>query len=95
MIFSSFYLPNDRDNMDKALKHFYNKCVSFSELVQVENGARSTIQVLRTRSWNHPVYGSFSVTENDLDEFVLNFRNNVRGVDLCVDVNHDPGHRAI
>lgn len=81
--------------MDKALKHFYNKCVSFSELVQVENGARSTIQVLRTWSWNHPVYGSFSVTENDLDEFVLNFRNNVRGVDLCVDVNHDPGHRAI
>jgi len=94
-IFSSFYLQNDQDNMDKALKHFYNKCVSFAELTQVADGARSTIQVLRTWSWNHPVYGSFSVSESTLDEFVLNFRNNVRGVDLCVDVNHDPDHRAI
>jgi hypothetical protein len=31
----------------------------------------------------------------DLEDFVRNFRENVRGVKLCVDVNHEGEHRAI
>lgn len=31
----------------------------------------------------------------DLEQFVQNFKNNVRGVKLAVDVNHHPEHRAV
>lgn len=79
----------------RAQNHFYKKCVAFSELTLNDGGRTSTVQILRTGSWNHPTYGTFSVSFGDLDEFVANFKANVRGVDLAVDVNHDPEHRAI
>jgi len=30
-----------------------------------------------------------------LDEFIKNFEENKRGIDLAVDVNHDPNHKAV
>lgn len=79
----------------RATKHFFKQCVTFSELSVSDGGRTSVIQILRTGEWNHPVYGRFSVTASDLDEFVANFKANVRGVDLAVDVNHDPEHKAV
>lgn len=79
----------------RAKNHFFKKCVTFSELSVSDGGRTSIIQVLRTGEWDHPVYGRFSVTTSDLDEFVANFKANVRGVDLAVDVNHDPEHKAV
>ena len=79
----------------RAQNHFFKKCVSFSEINVTEGTRTSIVQILKTGSWNHPVYGTFSVTTENLDEFVANFKANVRGVDLCVDVNHDPEHKAI
>lgn len=79
----------------RATNHFFKKCVTFSELSIPEGGNTSRVQILKTGTWNHPVYGTFSVTTADLDEFIFNFQTNARGVDLCVDVNHDPEHKAI
>lgn len=81
--------------MDRKSKYFFKKCVSFSEVSLGENQNTSIIQILRTGSWDHPVYGQFKVDLIDLAQFVQNFQNNIRGVDLCVDVNHESGHRAI
>lgn len=46
------------------------------------------IEIMRTGTWKHPVYGQFSITENDLDDFVLHFNEKVRGVDIAIDLEH-------
>lgn len=82
--------------MDKEkLRKFFKKCATFSELTVGEGGRESVMQILRTGSWEHPTYGTFSISSSDLDEFVRNFEENARGVDLAVDVNHDYGHKAV
>lgn len=81
--------------MDRKSKYFFKKCVSFSEVELTAEQNTSVIQILRTGSWDHPVYGQFKVDLVDLSQFVQNFKNNVRGVDLCVDVNHHHEHRAV
>lgn len=78
----------------RAQNFFYKKCVSFSEITSTEDG-KSTIQILRIGQWNHPIYGQFSISPADLEQFVFNFKANVRGVDLCVDENHEGEHKAI
>lgn len=30
-----------------------------------------------------------------LDDFIKNFQENKRGVDLAVDINHEPNHKAV
>lgn len=75
-------------------KKITTRGLSFSDIGGVENG-RSEIQVLRTGTRKHPSYGEFSISEADLDQFIQNFKENKRGVDICVDVDHDPGHKAV
>ncbi len=53
------------------------------------NGAPKEIQVLRTGKFKHPVYGRFEITSNTLQEFVANFKNKVRKIDLAVDYKHE------
>lgn len=53
------------------------------------------IQIMRTGSWNHALYGKFSVAKKDLKEVVDNFNNDTRGVKLAVDENHEPNHKAL
>jgi len=54
----------------------------------------SEIQIMRTGSWNHPLYGKFTIKDEDMDLFVKHFYENVRGVDLAVDQEHVPGGGA-
>lgn len=81
--------------MDRKSKYFFKKCVSFSEIELAQDQSTTVVQILRTGSWDHPIYGQFKVDLVDLMQFVQNFKNNVRGVDLCVDVNHHHEHRAV
>jgi phage I-like protein len=30
-----------------------------------------------------------------LDDFIKNFQENKRGIDLAVDINHEPNHKAV
>lgn len=50
----------------------------------------SEIQILRTGKWNHPLYGKFEITSNDLVLFKDNFENKVKRVDVAVDTEHFP-----
>lgn len=79
----------------KMKNNFFKKAVSFAELSLGEGDKSSTVQILRTGSWSHATYGKFSIKTEDLDIFVANFHNNVRGVALCVDENHDDEHKAL
>lgn len=80
--------------MTKKVKFNHGKF--FSEVSKLETGSKiSKVQILRTGSWSHPNYGDFSISEADLDEFVFNFNAKILGHDICVDENHDWGHKAL
>lgn len=53
------------------------------------------IQIMRTGKWNHPMYGEVKVTKKTIRDVVKNFQNRERGVDLAVDENHEPDHKAL
>lgn len=53
------------------------------------------IQIMRVGKWNHPAYGEFEVTTETLTEIKTNFDTNIRGIQLAVDENHEPNHKAL
>lgn len=82
----------------------YDACCSeaffFTELAlgekkEFKEGDTVEIEILRTGTWNHPVYGKFSVSKKGLSEMKKHFDENVRGVELAVDEDHDPQHKAL
>jgi phage I-like protein len=66
---------------NQVSKDTFFYCVKLSENT-------SQIEIMRTGTWKHPVYGNFSITENDLDDFILHFIENVRGIDIAIDLEH-------
>jgi phage I-like protein len=48
----------------------------------------SDIEVLRVGRWDHPKYGSFEVTLNELNGFIKSFEDNVRGIQIAFDLEH-------
>lgn len=54
----------------------------------------SEIQIARTGTWEHPEYGKFTISEAVLQEFVDNFYNGTRGVELAIDQAHRPDDGA-
>lgn len=66
-----------------------------SEFKEVKEGDKVDIQIMRTGKWNHPMYGEVIVTPETINDVVKNFNNNTRGIDLAVDENHEPNHKAL
>lgn len=72
----------------------------FSEFAEGDKTAKKAgdivdIQIMRTGKWNHPAYGEFEVTADTLKQVKENFDNNLRGIKLAVDENHEPNHKAL
>ena len=59
-----------------------------------EGDRKSYVQLLRPGSWNHPEYGKLEFTSKHFDDFVKNFNDKVRGVDLAIDQEHKPEEGA-
>lgn len=62
---------------------------------QFKAGDTVDIQIMRVGEWDHSEYGSFSIKPDTLTEVVDNFYSRARGIDLAVDENHEPNHRAL
>ena len=67
--------------------------VDFQSLKLEEDQPSTKIQIMKAGKFDHP-YGPFEITDRDLQMFELNFKNNVRRVDLAVDYSHDAGAKA-
>lgn len=52
------------------------------------------IQVMKVGTFDHPQYGKFTITPNDLLKFKENFDNKIRGVDLSLDYGHQSDKEA-
>lgn len=61
----------------------------------LQYSASSMIEIMRTGQWDHPLYGILTITSESMDGFIANFYNNVRGIDLAVDKEHEPEAGAL
>lgn len=89
---------NHGDNGTKLSQNF--TAWGFSEFAEkgektYKAGDIIDIQIMRVGKWNHPAYGEFEVTTDTLTEIKTNFDTNLRGIDLAVDENHEPNHKAL
>lgn len=48
----------------------------------------SEIEIMRVGKWEHPEYGTISINEEKMEGFIRSFNDNVRGVDLAIDLEH-------
>lgn len=53
------------------------------------------VQIMRTGKWDHPSYGEVKITKKVIQDVVSNFSNRERKIDLAVDENHEPDHKAL
>jgi phage I-like protein/cation transport regulator ChaB len=62
------------------LIHYFTK-LSLSE-------PNSDIEIMKVGSWSHPKYGNFQITEDNLNGFIRSFQENVRGIEIAIDLEH-------
>lgn len=86
-------MPQECYNEDKETTMWTFSDVG--EFKEIKEGDRVEIQIMRTGKWDHPIYGKVIITPETLDDVVENFNNNTRGVELAVDENHEPNHKAL
>lgn len=60
-----------------------------------KKGDTVTIQIFRVGKWEHSDYGTVEVTKETIKDVVTNFEEDKRGIELCVDENHEPDHKAL
>lgn len=58
-------------------------------------GDKVEIQIMRVWTRNHPMYWKIVVDKQVLKDVVKNFEDNARWIDLAVDENHEPNHKAL
>ena len=66
----------------------------FAEKVFVP-GDTVDIQIMRAWQWNHQLYWKINVDHTVLKDVVKNFDSNERWIELAVDENHEPNHKAL
>lgn len=60
-----------------------------------EPAAENWIQIMKAGEFDHPGLGKLKITPADLQQFKENFDKKVRGVELAVDVAHEPDKGAV
>ena len=62
---------------------------------EYKKGDIVTQQIFRVGKWEHPEYGTVEVTKDTIKDVITNFKENKRGIEICVDENHEPNHKAL
>jgi len=79
--------------VDRVITDEEAQTLKLSENINVEGYEMSLcnkeVQLLREGNYQHPIYGSISITAKILEEMKRNFDNNVRGCDVSIDYTHD------
>lgn len=58
------------------------------------NALPKKIQVIRTGTFHHPEYGKMEITKQHLADFVRNFNEKTRGIDISLDLAHESDKEA-
>ncbi len=73
----------------------FSEVAEFAEHKEYKAGDTVEIQIMRTGKWKHPMYGEINVDSTVLKDVKKNFDSNERGIELAVDENHHPDHKAL
>ncbi len=72
-----------------------NNTYTFSQFALSEGFDKDAdFEFLHTGKNTDPRYGDFRFSKEELEEMANNFNSDVRGVEIAVDINHDPSKRA-
>lgn len=72
-----------------------NNTYTFSQFALSEGFDKDAdFEFLHTGKNTDPRYGDFRFSKEELEEMANNFNTDVRGVEIAVDINHDPSKRA-
>lgn len=77
------FKKDEMGNWVKACEGFHYM-ISLSE----NENENKLIEIMRTGKWKHPTYGDLEITNNTLDNIIINFNDNVRGVNIAIDLEH-------
>jgi len=58
------------------------------DTINLNSGLPHIIEIARVAEGEHPSYGKLNITQEILEQFVINFKSNVTGVDLAVNEDH-------
>jgi phage I-like protein len=62
--------------------------VSTLHYITLAEMSTNPVEIMRVGQWKHPQYGDFAITENDIDMFIKHFDENVRGIEIAIDLEH-------
>lgn len=72
-----------------------NNTYTFSQFALAEQfDPNADFELLHTGANTDTRYGEFKFSKDDLEGMAKNFNDGVRGVEIAVDINHDPQKRA-
>ena len=70
-----------------SMGNWVKACEGFNYLVSLSENS-NLVEIMRTGNWKHPSYGDLEITDNTLDNIIINFNDKVRGVDIAIDLEH-------
>lgn len=76
----------------KANEHPITMMVPLNMTFDEKN--QTELQLLKEGEWNHPMYGPIKITEDNLKEFVANFKKNLRAHSSTIGLPVDEEHRS-
>lgn len=71
-----------------TMGNWVKACEGFNYMVSLAETENKLVEIMRTGKWKHPSYGDLEITENTIDNIIYNFNDNVRGVDISIDLEH-------
>lgn len=60
-----------------------------------EPAASNWVQIMKIGKWSHPKHGDIEITPKNLSRFKENFDRKVRGVDIAMDIAHEPDKGSV
>lgn len=81
-------MGNERILLNSEEEEYASFVTELSSIELNESGLPDKIQALPMGVYKHPVYGKMTLDSEKLNAFAENWRNNVRGQDLDIDLDH-------
>lgn len=73
-----------KDKMGNWIK----ACEGFHYMISLAEDESKLVEIMRIGKWKHPTYGELEITDNTLENIIINFNDNVRGVNIAIDLEH-------
>lgn len=74
--------------MGTAERMFYLTDLDLYQFKENKNNYAGNVQIMRTGEWEHEEYGHFEITEETMENFIKNFNENVRGIEIPITIGH-------